>query len=997
MSAPGRGRGRGDRGGGGGGGRGRGGGGRGGGGGEGSVPGPPTPTQSSRPTPTQTPLSGPSQQSSPHGTSSPQPRPVSTAGPSTSTELISSQMSTLSLDSSFVKRPDAGGKVGRPIRLYVNFFKMQIPDRTVYHYDVEILPQAQRDRPIPFNRRVFEAWKALPAFNDAQRKLLKLVVYDGRKNFYSIEKLNFNGKEDAGKWDVEVPFEDVEGASVANARKQKLSIAVKQVAIVHLERIHTFLNGRTNEVPRDAIAVIEVLLRERPSAILVSKQSVGGGSFFRQNSPQFPAASLSGGLVVQQGWYQATRMTIQKIVMLNLDVSATSFYPAMKLSEVVAQFLGKSVSQVTPADFQREGIKIAKFLKEVSVKVVFRNSGRLKYKIKALGKEGCDRKVMDIPPEDLEMEGNPFKGKGPSKVTVAEYYKKVYGITLKLPNWPPMLSGANHQIHLPIELVEVLPNQRFIGKLDGPTLADMIKHTAVPPDQRFGRIEEGSNVLHDAQGKALLKSWDVSVEPKPVQVIGRVLDPPRLTSGAGRGRGGGGRGGRGGSAGGAGRGGGGAVVMPQSGQWRLDGAFLKPAVLRRWAILNLDYRLREDAVGKFVEVLMGAMSEKGMVVGQDYPPLVTMGKESIEAALVRANQAAVGKDGGKADLIVVILTDGAYNEVKAVAETTLGLLTQCVLRKNVLSAKFQTAANIALKINTKLGGVNFQLDPEAMIKMHQVFKMSPTKLQEGKQERVLVFGADVTHPPPGAGMGISIAAVTANVDAALYTFGASFRVQQGRTEVIVNLEEMVKQLLNAFKDRGGAGGPPTRLVFYRDGVSEGQFNEVLLREATAIKRALQAMRVSDCKLTFVVINKRHHTRMLPVDPRDRDRSGNTPAGTVVDTDVVHPLYYDFYLTSHAGLQGTSKPSYYHVLLDESRLGSDAMQAFTYNQTYLFARCTRSVSMVPAAYYAHIVAARARCYFPKDFSEQGSQSSSSSAMENLPVLKEEMNKIGMFFV
>ena len=43
-----------------------------------------------------------------------------------------------------------------------------------------------------------------------------------------------------------------------------------------------------------------------------------------------------------------------------------------------------------------------------------------------------------------------------------------------------------------------------------------------------------------------------------------------------------------------------------------------------------------------------------------------------------------------------------------------------------------------------------------------------------------------------------------------------------------------------------------------------------------------------------------------------DKSGNCFAGTVVDRDVTHPTDHDFYLQSHAGILGTSRPAHYSV-------------------------------------------------------------------------------------
>ena len=50
------------------------------------------------------------------------------------------------------------------------------------------------------------------------------------------------------------------------------------------------------------------------------------------------------------------------------------------------------------------------------------------------------------------------------------------------------------------------------------------------------------------------------------------------------------------------------------------------------------------------------------------------------------------------------------------------------------------------------------------------------------------------------------------------------RVQKHRQEVIEDLATMVKDLLISFYV--ATGFKPARIIFYRDGVSEGQFSQV---------------------------------------------------------------------------------------------------------------------------------------------------------------------------
>ena len=71
------------------------------------------------------------------------------------------------------------------------------------------------------------------------------------------------------------------------------------------------------------------------------------------------------------------------------------------------------------------------------------------------------------------------------------------------------------------------------------------------------------------------------------------------------------------------------------------------------------------------------------------------------------------------------------------------------------------------------------------------------------------------------------------------------------------------------------------------------------------------------KITVVVVGKRHHVRFFPTPTSRKDKSGNCPAGTIVDQEITNPSEFDFYLQSHGGILGTSRPAHYNVLLDEN--------------------------------------------------------------------------------
>ncbi|GAA5971083.1 hypothetical protein JCM11641_004137 [Rhodosporidiobolus odoratus] len=162
------------------------------------------------------------------------------------------------------------------------------------------------------------------------------------------------------------------------------------------------------------------------------------------------------------------------------------------------------------------------------------------------------------------------------------------------------------------------------------------------------------------------------------------------------------------------------------------------------------------------------------------------------------------------------------------------------------------------------------------------------------------------------------------------------------------------------------GVKPEVVLMFRDGVSEGQYAPVVQEEVTSLKAAFRAIDPKwNPKLTYVVCAKRHHVRFFVKDPKDGDRTGNLPPGVVVDTAVTHPYAFDFYLQAHAGLKGTAKPTRYICLPDENGFGSDQLEKLVNSLCFGFARATRSVSLVPVAYYADIVAGKARSYVADD--------------------------------
>ena len=96
------------------------------------------------------------------------------------------------------------------------------------------------------------------------------------------------------------------------------------------------------------------------------------------------------------------------------------------------------------------------------------------------------------------------------------------------------------------------------------------------------------------------------------------------------------------------------------------------------------------------------------------------------------------------------------------------------------------------------------------------------------------------------------------------------------------------------------------------------------------------------------------------------------------------------------IQGTNKPVHLHVLIDQNKFTADALQEFTYWMSYLFCRCTRSISLPAPAQYAHLAAFRGRMLLSGGDSDAGSVASGEGPPAELLPVHPNLNGV-MFFV
>ena len=312
----------------------------------------------------------------------------------------------------------------------------------------------------------------------------------------------------------------------------------------------------------------------------------------------------------------------------------------------------------------------------------------------------------------------------------------------------------------------------------------------------------------------------------------------------------------------------------------------------------------EDEISDFVDAFVRNGAEKGMGGGRDGRPalpcmkLLRFGetnfntKEKMDWLRQQISAKQTLKD---LQMILVFkcsqshpLSNEIYAHIKKLGDVHKGLVTQCVQidkiwndRQNRRLWNTSYLSKLMLKVNVKLGGTNVVLDPSCM-----------PSLMENNKKSLMIVGADVNHPAPADRIPLSIAGLVASYDEDYAKYFPIVSMQQrSRQEMIEKLDDMMADVLMRYQKKNKL--LPSKIVFYRDGVSESQFQQVIDNEWVLLRQAFQRFAGYNPKVTFIVVQKRHHTRFMV------EKTGkNIPPGTVVDQTVTNKNDFDFYLKSH---------------------------------------------------------------------------------------------------
>ncbi|CAN6574208.1 unnamed protein product [Malus baccata var. baccata] len=837
------------------------------------------------------------------------------------------------------------GTTGKEINLLANHFKVyvNVPDAVFYQYSVSITSE---DNKVVEGKGIGR--KLIDRLYQTYSSELggKKFAYDGEKALYTVGPLPQNKLEFTVV--LEETFAKHENGSTNGTEKRSrrsfrsrtFNLEISYAAKIPLKPISLVLEGADVENTQDSLRVLDIILRQQAAnrGCLLVRQS-----FFHDDSRNF--TDVGGGVKGVRGFHSSFRPT-QGGLSLNMDVSTTMILtPGPVIDFLLAN---QDVREPRYIDW----VKAKRMLKNMRINARHRN---MEFKIIGLSEKPCNQQYF---PMKLKRGDNGTSEDQSVEITVYEYFTKHCGVEITSSQYMPCLDVGKPKRpnYLPLELCSLVSLQRYTKALSSKQRASLVEKSRQKPQERIRTVTDAMK-KYQYDDDPVLATCGISINKELTQVKGRVLETPKLKVGNSD------------------------DCIPRNGRWNFNNkTLLNPTRIDRWIVVNFSARCDTSHLSR---ELINCGRKKGIIIERPF----TLIEEDPQcrrltpvARVDKMFEQILAKLPGEPQFILCVLPEKKNSDIygpwKKQSLTEFGIATQCISPTKISD---QYLTNVLLKINTKLGGVNSLLAIEHS-SLVPLVKDTPT----------MILGMDVSHGSPGRSDIPSVAAVVSSRSWPLISrYRAAVRTQSPKMEMIDALYKplengtdagIIRELLVDFYKTSN-GRKPTQIIVFRDGVSESQFNQVLNIELDQIIKAYQHLgEVNVPKFTLIIAQKNHHTKLFQQGSPD-----NVPAGTVVDTEIVHPRNYDFYMCAQAGMIGTSRPAHYHVLVDEIGFSPDDLQNLIHSLCYVYQRSTTAISIVAPICYAHLAAAQVGQFMKfEDLSETSSGKGSVTSSESVPV-------------
>jgi len=518
--------------------------------------------------------------------------------------------------------------------------------------------------------------------------------------------------------------------------------------------------------------------------------------------------------------------------------------------------------------------------------------------------------------ERIDFEKNPMNTsfniktqEGMKTVTIYNYYQQQYRQTIKHKDQPLLIAERkvkdkkllkNEEDKNKIEdLIYLVPELVLITGIENEAGSksrrqDIISKTKTSPNQRMNEInkihdlmnndtpkqfKKNGELISTKSSKQLADEWGINLGEN-LSLEGRVLNQPKLIFNN-------------------------KPVIPKNGLFRTEEAYDGVSFTRDNFMYIYNRKDRAD-FRSIINNLFSKARMKRIKINVRPDELYSYGFnkaynwEDIKYELRKINF------NPKLRMVMVFLDNNLehyYNQLKEYLTNTIKVDSQFCQTRRLTDPKRAGSVmfNVVEQINIKMGGINFYIDTNNLIKdkVYLIIGLESKKVGKDSIDYVLTFAYNQrlsrTHTIPRT-------------------------CKNNAEEISKTLNELLDEAIKGLQKLGHAPHPPEYIIIYRQGgnhlqnVKTSQLEiPIFLGNINQKKEKFESFRKYNTKLIYICCNLKGDLKFFE---ESKNGYSNPPSGLCIDERIVESGKYEFYLQPQFVNQGTATPCHYEVLYQD---------------------------------------------------------------------------------
>lgn len=276
---------------------------------------------------------------------------------------------------------------------------------------------------------------------------------------------------------------------------------------------------------------------------------------------------------------------------------------------------------------------------------------------------------------------------------------------------------------------------------------------------------------------------------------------------------------------------------------------------------------------------------------------------------------------GSKKMIFVVLNkfiQNFYTNIKHYIYTNLGIPSQCVLEEN-RNKPDSYFTNVVNQMVVKTGGELYRIAIHPYLIKDNVF--------------TAIMGLECSS----VGKVQKKYSLSISYNKNLSQFYTDQKIcERGEEDTVLRL-----MLTNALNFYLKGSKRLDQLLIYRTGGNDRQNDDIFKKELPTFISFFSGVGPGcfkeNCKtsFTFLVVNKKTDLKFFRRNPQDKDGYANPEKGTVIDSHVLNPERFEFYLQPQFVNQGTASPVHFLVLYNQMNIPLEDLESITYKLTYYY--------------------------------------------------------------